>query len=113
MEQVAVALDRPAVSNVEQSTINITARLSDDACGVLSVSGQATGPQTSGVPPRLYFSFTAAGDPQTWTGKIIVPRLAAKGVWKVSFLQVLDRGQNLKTYTANDPLLAGVNFLVD
>ncbi|HUP43944.1 MAG TPA: hypothetical protein VM779_00370 [Thermoanaerobaculia bacterium] len=108
-----VMLDRPAVSNVEQTTINITATLSDDACGVLSVSGQATGPQTGGVPPRLYFSFTPAGDPHTWSGKIVVPRLASKGVWRVSFLQALDRGQNLKTYTANDPLLAGVSFLVE
>ncbi|HEU4520359.1 MAG TPA: hypothetical protein VFT12_00055 [Thermoanaerobaculia bacterium] len=108
-----VALDRPVVSNMEQSTINITVTLTDDACGVLSVSGQATGPQTSGVPPRLYFSFTPAGDPQTWTGKLIVPRLAAKGIWRISFLQVLDRGQNLKTYTQNEPLLAGVNFVVD
>jgi hypothetical protein len=109
----AVALDRPAVSNVEQSTITITATLGDDACGVMSVSGQATGPQTSGVPPRLYFSFTQGSDPQIWTGKIIVPRLASKGIWKVSFLQVLDRGQNLKTYTTNDPLLAGIAFVVD
>jgi len=44
---------------------------------------------------------------------LIVPRLAAKGVWRVSFIQVLDRGQNLKAYTGGDPLLAGVTFVVD
>lgn len=110
----SIALDRQVVSNIEQSAINITVSLTDDACGVLSVSGQATGPQgTTGTPPRLYFSFSPSSDPATWTAKLLVPRLAAKGAWRVSFLQVLDRGQNLKTYTANDPLLGGTSFVVE
>lgn len=111
----SIALDTPVVSNAQQSTINVTVTLTDDACGVLSVSGQATGPQSpsGGAPPRLYFSFTPSADPATWTAKLVVPRLAAKGTWRVSFLQVLDRGQNLKTYTPNDPVLSGITFVVD
>jgi hypothetical protein len=110
----SISLDKQVVSNIEQSTINVTVSLTDDACGVLSVSGQATGPQsTTGTPPRLYFSFSPSNDPATWTARLVVPRLAAKGAWRVSFLQVLDRGQNLKTYTQNDPLLAGITFMVD
>ena len=109
-----VALDTRMVSNVEQSAIGVIVTLGDDACGVLSVSGQASGPPPAeGAPPRLYFSFTPAGDPHTWNGKLVVQKLAAKGMWRVSFLQVLDRGQNLKTYTQNDPLLAGATFVVD
>ena len=111
----SIALDTPVVSNAQQSTITVTVTLTDDACGVLSVSGQATGPPSpsGGAPPRLYFSFTPSSDPATWTAKLIIPRLAAKGTWRVSFLQVLDRGQNLKTYTPNDPVLAGITFIVD
>ena len=109
----SIVLDPTAVSNADQSTIVVTVRLSDDACGVLSVSGQATGPQTSGIPPRLYFSFTPGGDPHTWVGRLMVPRLASKGLWRISFVQVLDRGQNLKTYTQNDPLLAPATFQVE
>ncbi|HUP48956.1 MAG TPA: hypothetical protein VNA04_09240 [Thermoanaerobaculia bacterium] len=109
----SIVLDRRAVSNAGQSAIEVTVRLTDDACGVLSVSAQATGPQSSGIPPRLYFSFTRGGDPHLWVGRLVVPRLAAKGVWRISFLQVLDRGQNLKTYTQNDPLLASATFVVE
>ena len=110
----SIALDRHVVSNEEQSTINVTVQLSDDACGVLSVSGQATGPTgTAGTPPRLYFSFTANPESQTWSGKLVVPRLASKGQWKISFLQVLDRGQNLKVYTGSDPLLVSAAFVVE
>ena len=107
-----VVLDRNTVSNATDSAIQLVATLSDDACGVLSVSGQAVGPTTSGPPPRRYFSLTAAGDPRTWRGSITIPRLAAKGLWRVSFVQVLDRGHNLKTYGAGDPVLASASFTV-
>ena len=109
----ALTLDQTVVSNIDQSTIAVTATLGDDQCGVMSVSGQAVGPSsTSGQPPRLYFSFSAAGDQHTWVGRVVVPRLAAKGLWRISFLQVLDRGQNLKTYSQNDPVLATAVFTV-
>lgn len=108
----AIVLDQTAVSNADASTITVTATLSDDRCGVLSVSGQATGPTVGGQAPRLYFSFTAAGDPHTWVGRIAVPRLAAKGTWRISFLQVLDRGQNLKAYSQADPVLGNATFQV-
>ncbi len=106
-------LDRPVVSNAEESVITATATLSDDVCGILNVSGQATGPAAAGgVPPRLYFSFAAVGESRTWSGRITIPRLAAKGAWRITWIQVLDRGHNLKTYSQSDPALAGVGFTV-
>ena len=108
----ALVLDQTVVSNVQASVIAASATLSDDQCGVLSVSGQAAGPNTSGQPPRLYFSFTPAGDPYTWVAKIQVPQLAAKGTWQITNLQVLDRGQNLKIYTQADPVLSRATFNV-
>jgi hypothetical protein len=106
-------LDRDVVRSTEDSAIAVTLNLADDVCGVLSVSGQATGPNVSGTPPRLYFSFAVAGDPQTWVGRILVPRLAAKGVWRITWIQVLDRGHNLKTYSTTDPVLSGAAFTVE
>jgi hypothetical protein len=109
----SVVLDRDVVRSTEDSAIAVTLNLADDVCGVLSVSGQATGPNVSGTPPRLYFSFAVAGDPQTWVGRILVPRLAAKGVWRITWIQVLDRGHNLKTYSTTDPVLSGAAFTVE
>ncbi|HEV7923626.1 MAG TPA: hypothetical protein VGR02_22800 [Thermoanaerobaculia bacterium] len=107
------ALDRDNVSNVEVSTITMTVTVADDACGVASVSGQAAGPPTEGgQPPRIYFSFTASGDPTTWVAKITVPKLAAKGLWNVAWMQILDKGNNLKTYSHADPQLANAVFRV-
>ena len=109
----SVVLDRDVVRSTEESVVTVTINLSDDVCGVLSVSGQATGPNTSGVPPRLYASFTAAGDQQTWVARFIVPRLAAKGLWRLTWIQVLDRGHNLKTYSTADPVLSRAAFNVE
>ena len=108
----SMVLSTNTVSNAADSNITVTATLSDDACGVLSVSGQAVGPTTSGPPPRRYFSLAVAGDARTWSGTVTIPRLASKGQWKISFVQVLDRGHNLKTYGQGDPVLGGAVFNV-
>ncbi|HSP14299.1 MAG TPA: hypothetical protein VLV78_06080 [Thermoanaerobaculia bacterium] len=106
-----LVLDRNAVSNIEISVVTVTASASDDMCGVMSISGQATGPATPSGSPSIFFPFTPA-DPQTWTGRITVPRLAAKGTWRVTWIQVLDQGHNLKTYSRGDPVLATAVFNV-
>lgn len=107
-------LDQNTVSNAEISTITMTVTVSDDACGVQSISGQAAGPTTEGgQPPRLYFSFNPTSpEATTWTAKIIVPKVAAKGMWNVAWMQILDKGNNLKTYSHADPQLANAVFRV-
>ena len=107
----SLVLDRTTVSNVHDSFITVIASASDDSCGIMSMSGQVTGPVTAGGAPRLYFSFTPS-DTQSWTGRISVPKLAAKGVWHVTWIQVLDQGHNLKTYSQGDPPLANAAFNV-
>jgi len=108
----SLQLDPPAVSNVEASTITLTAFIGDDLCGVASVSGQAAGPTAvNEQPPRLYFSFVPAADGQ-WVGKLTVPKLASKGVWSIVWLQALDKANNLKTYAQSDPALANAKFTV-
>ncbi len=107
----AIALDISTISNAQAGTITISATLSDDACGVLSVSGQALGPSAAGAP--LHFFLSAAGDPQIWVGKLTIPAMLAKGQWRIARLQVLDKGQNLKAYTSADPVMAGAVFRVE
>jgi hypothetical protein len=107
----SIVLDRTTVSNVQDSVITVIASASDDSCGIMSMSGQVTGPVTASGAPRLYFSFTPS-DTQSWTGRISVPRLAAKGVWHITWIQVLDQGHNLKTYSQGDPPLANAAFNV-
>jgi len=106
-----ISLDRAVVSNAADSVISVTASASDAMCGIMSMSGQVSGPAGSGGSPRLYFSFTPA-DSQTWIGRITVPRLAAKGMWRITWIQVLDQAHNLKTYSQGDPALAAAAFSV-
>lgn len=110
-----VVLDQVRVS--APSTINVTVQATDDSSGVSSVSGHFvfTGsmPQ-GGQPPRLYFSCRPTGEAPvtTWTGPLPVPDKAAKGVWRLGALQVLDKANNLKLYGQNEPVVANVQFTV-
>jgi hypothetical protein len=108
----SLVLDQTTVSNVEAATIGVIASVSDDQCGVASVSGQAAGPAPAGgQAPRIYFSMRQSSEGQ-WTGQIVVPKLASKGVWTVVWVQVLDKGNNIKTYSQSDAPLVNAKFLV-
>jgi len=112
----SIAVDNTRV--VAPTMINVTVQASDDASGVASVSGHFvfTGKMDKGAqPPRLYFSCRPTGDQPTvttWTGPLPVPDKAAKGVWKLGALQVLDKANNLKLYSQSDPIAANVSFTV-
>src|SRR5438105_1203863 len=110
-----VILDNTRVS--APTVINVTVQATDDASGVASVSGHFvyTGPMPKGSqPPRLYFSCRPAGEAPaiTWAGPLPVPDKAAKGIWRIGALQVLDKANNLKLYSQNDPVVANVTFTV-
>ena len=108
----SLALDPPVVSNAETTHIRVMATVNDDNCGAASLSGQAVGPGGPGAA-RLYFSFAPSPDGQNFTGTITVPKHAAKGMWTIAWIQVLDKGHNLKAYAANDPIVARVTFRVE
>jgi hypothetical protein len=108
----SLALDPMVVSNAEPSTIRVGVTLADEVCGGSSVSGQAVGPAgPSGA--RLYLSFDPSADGKNFAGKIVVPKHAPKGVWTIAWVQVLDKGMNLRAYPANDPILSRVSFRVE
>lgn len=107
----SLTLDPIVVSNTEANTIVARVAVTDDVCGVANVSGQAAGPGTGPSAPRLYFSFEKQGD--QWIARITVPKHAARGVWKIVWVQALDAGHNLKAYSERDPALQGVTFRVN
>jgi hypothetical protein len=109
-----LVLDRRAISNAQPSTITVTATVTDDLSGVANVSGNVVGPAAPGQqPPRIYFSLSSAGDPQTWTGKLVMPQMVAKGQWVIGGVQILDKANNLKVYPQGDPVLANGSFRVE
>ena len=108
-----LTLDPLDVSNANDSVVTVTAIVNDDSSGVASVSGQVAGPASdNGQPPRVYFAFQPGENPQTWIGKIAMPKFAAKGTWSIVWLQALDKSNNLKTYSQADPVLANAKFTV-
>ncbi|MEA2165042.1 MAG: hypothetical protein QOK37_3169 [Thermoanaerobaculia bacterium] len=106
----AIALSRTEiVMSRDEPVIEITAQVSDDNCGVGGVSGQIVGP--GGNSSGTFFSLQQR-DATTYVGSIRLHANSARGVWKLQSLTVNDKGQNLKIYYANDPLLARAMFTV-
>jgi len=98
----SVLLETNVVPSTPQGTfVDVRVAVVDSGCGVASVSGQVIGPSGG---TGLFFSFSAAGDPN-WVGRMPIPKLAGKGIWKINWLQVMDKGNNLRVYFSTDPLL--------
>jgi hypothetical protein len=108
-----IALDRNSISNATATSITVTVVASDNLCGVGSVSGHATGPSRPGSVSRVYFALNPSGDGQSWSGPMNIPEKAPKGVWTVTWVQVLDKGFNLKAYAQGDPILGTATFRVE
>ena len=108
----ALAVNPTVVSNAEGGTIQITAVVQDDSCGVASLSGQAI-PAGAVSGQRIPFSFDPSTDGVNFTGRIVVPKHAAKGLWTIGWIQALDKGHNLRAYGAQEPVLQRVTFKVE
>jgi hypothetical protein len=106
----SLTLDPRVVSNQAGSSILVSAVVSDDIAGIYGVMAQAVGPgQGSG---RWFPLAAGGGNSSIWTGRFDVPPSAGKGTWRISFVQVIDKGNNLRLYTQNDPPLANATFNV-
>jgi hypothetical protein len=93
----------------DEPVIQFTAQVSDDACGTGGVSAQIVGPSSGSS--GTYFSFQQA-EGNTFIGTVRLDPHSAHGVWRVQSVTVTDKGQNLRMYYANDPLLARATFTV-
>ncbi len=103
----AMTIDPRVVSN-QGGKITMTATVTDDIAGVYGVMAQAAGP---GQGSGNWIQLNKAGD-NTWTAPFSVPQSAGKGTWHLTFVQVIDKGNNLKLYTQSDPALANATFEV-
>jgi hypothetical protein len=96
--------------------IVVTARVSDEGAGAEALTGWFEGPPPAagGQVPKNYFN--CSPDPKNpdgpWTGRIQVPQLAARGVWKVGSIRLEDKARNVRTYTSADPVVSGRVFQV-
>jgi hypothetical protein len=93
----------------DEPVIEVIAQVTDDGCGIGGVSGQVVGPGSSSS--GTFFSFQQR-DGNTYVGTIRLHTNSARGVWRVQSVTVNDKGQNLKIYYSNDPLLARAMFTV-
>ena len=106
---VSVALDQSVVTlGRDPATVTVTVFATDDACGVEGVTGQYTG---AGVGTGGFFPLQAT-DNNTFVGRIPLDPRAARGVWRITSIQVSDKGHNLRIYHTNDPLLVNATFQV-
>jgi hypothetical protein len=93
----------------DEPVIEVIAQVTDDTCGIGGVSGQVVGPGSSSS--GTFFSFQQR-EGNTYVGTIRLHPNSARGVWHVQSVTVNDKGQNLKIYYGNDPLLARAAFTV-
>jgi hypothetical protein len=91
----------------DEPVVEVIAQVTDDTCGIGGVSGQLVGPGSSSS--GTFFSFQQR-DGNTFVGTIRLHANSARGVWHLQSVTVNDKGQNLKIYYSNDPLLARAAF---
>jgi len=103
-------LSRPEiVMGRDEPVMEVIAQVSDDTCGIGGVSGQVVGPGSSSS--GTFFSFQQR-EGNTFVGTIRLHANSARGVWHLQSVTVNDKGQNLKIYYSNDPMLARATFTV-
>lgn len=103
-----LTVDPPVVVMGETATfVTVTVVATDDSCGVSGVSGQYAGPNPGSGG---FFPLQQAGDATTWVGRVPLDARAARGVWRITSVQITDKGHNLRIYYANDPMLTNATF---
>jgi hypothetical protein len=107
---MSVTLNRTQIlMGRDEPVVEVTAQVSDDACGIGGVSAQVVGPGSASS--GMFFSFTQR-EGSVFVGTIRLDAHAPRGIWRIQSVTVNDVGQNLKTYSGNDPLLARATFTV-
>jgi hypothetical protein len=112
----AVVLTPAVVSNETGGEVQVLATVRDVGSGAVSLHGWVSGPMGSnGQRPRIAFScIRDPRDPELpWSGKITVPRFAARGTWFMSTVRVADRALNYRDLRPEDPVLAAATFEVE
>ena len=108
-----LTLSPTVVSNSQDSVITVQATMVDEGvCGAASLSASAIPPGGVGNQRRPV-TFMPSADGQTFVGRLEIPQFAAKGQWTFAWIQALDKGLNLRSYSSNDPVVARATFRVE
>jgi limonene-1,2-epoxide hydrolase len=108
---VAISFSPDVVSNAADSSVRVAVTINDEGCGFGSLSGQLMPPGNAGGQ-RTYITVDAAGGGPTYFGKITFRKQAAKGVWTINWLQVADKGLNLRAVPAAEPAVSRATVTV-
>jgi hypothetical protein len=108
-----LTLNPTVVSNSQASVITVQATVIDEGgCGASTLSAQAVPPGGVGGARRPV-TFMPSTDGQNFTGRLEIPQFAAKGEWTIAWIQVLDKGLNLRAYGASDQVVSRATFRVE
>jgi hypothetical protein len=108
-----LTLSPTVVSNAQVTVITVQATMIDEGpCGTASLSAQAIPPGGVGGQRRPV-TFMPSTDGQTFVGRLEIQQFAAKGLWTIAWVQALDKGLNLRSYTSSDPVVARATFRVE
>ncbi len=77
------------------------------------VRQRTTGSERPGAENGFSYNRAASAGDFTWTGKIVIPQYAARGTWTLAFVRLFDKAQNRSDYTAQEPVLSQVIFVVE
>lgn len=88
---LSATFDPPTVHDGEETTVVVVAN--DDLSGVRSIAGNVISP--SGALQG--FALNREGDPMRYTGRIMVPKNAAEGMWRINYLTLTDNASNSMT----------------
>jgi hypothetical protein len=111
----SISVNPRSITNDVDTTVAITMDITDEGgSGVAGATGYLIGPPGGQQkPPMVPFTAASTGTGPTdpWTATAVMPKLSAKGAWRVGYVQVSDQARNIAYFNdANDPALAGSVF---
>lgn len=92
---LSIAFDPPQIHDGEESTAVITA--TDDLSGIRGISGTIASPTGKALQG---FAAQHEADSNRWLARVVIPKNAEQGTWKVRFLNLSDNASN--SITLND-----------
>ena len=94
---VSIEFQPPQIQDGQESMVIITA--TDDISGVRNISGSLSSPSGKALQG---FATQPQGDGQHFTSRVVIPKSAETGMWRVNFLTMSDNAANTANLHASD-----------
>jgi hypothetical protein len=91
------------------ANVIIYVHATDNLSGVHSVAGKVKSPSGAAL---VSFSCQKSDENDSFVGTIEIPDRAETGTWTIANLRMMDKVQNLKKYSQNEPILQNARFEV-